>query len=266
MNKDMKIGNCQLMFGDCLEKMKDIPDGSVDMVLCDLPFGTTKNKWDSVIPLDKLWKEYNRIITNRGAIVLFAQSPFNIILGASNISMLKYEWIYKKPNSTGQLNCNFAPMKAHENILVFSKSSACYVKDKNNAMIYNPQFRNGKPYKCKRGVTNSTNYDTKWNRSTTTINKGDSYYPIDVIEFKLDKEKYHPTQKPVALLEYLIRTYSNENELVLDNTMGSGSTGVAAVNTNRRFIGIEKDDNYFEIAQKRIGEAIKQKQQNLFDK
>ena len=260
----MESNDIKLIHGDCLEKMKDIADGSVDMVLCDLPFGTTKNKWDSVIPLDKLWKEYNRIITNRGAIVLFAQSPFNIILGASNISMLKYEWIYKKPNSTGQLNCNFAPMKAHENILVFSKSSACYVKDKNNAMIYNPQFRNGKPYKCKRGVTNSTNYDTKWNRSTTTINKGDSYYPIDVIEFKLDKEKYHPTQKPVSLLEYLIKTYSNENDLILDNTCGSGSTGVAAVNANRRFIGIEKDDNYFEIAQKRIGEALKQKQQNLF--
>ena len=261
----MESNDIKLIHGDCLEKMKDIADGSVDMVLCDLPFGTTKNKWDSVIPLDKLWKEYNRIITNRGAIVLFAQSPFNIILGASNISMLKYEWIYKKPNSTGQLNCNFAPMKAHENILVFSKSSACYVKDKNNAMIYNPQFRNGKPYKCKRGVTNSTNYDTKWNRSTTTINKGDSYYPIDVIEFKLDKEKYHPTQKPVALLEYLINTYSNEGELVLDNTAGSMSTAIAAINTKRKCICIEKDDEYFKIGSERVEKRLKEIKEDLFN-
>jgi hypothetical protein len=128
----MESKNIQLLHGDCLEKMKDIADGSVDMVLCDLPFGTTKNKWDSIIPLDRLWEEYNRIIKDNGAIVLFSQVPFNIILGASNISMLKYEWIYKKTMPTGRLNCNYAPMKAHENILVFSKSAACFVRDKTN--------------------------------------------------------------------------------------------------------------------------------------
>jgi DNA modification methylase len=249
----MESKNIQLLHGDCLEKMKDIADGSVDMVLCDLPFGTTKNKWDSIIPLDRLWEEYNRIIKDNGAIVLFSQVPFNIILGASNISMLKYEWIYKKTMPTGRLNCNYAPMKAHENILVFSKSAACFVRDKTNAMTYNPQFRSGKPYiSIKKNIKTSNNYDTKWQRPTTTENDGSHYYPTDIIEFKLDKEKYHPTQKPVALLEYLIKTYSNEGELILDNCMGSGSTGVAAVNTNRRFIGIELDKKYYDISCKRI--------------
>ena len=152
--------------------------------------------------------------------------------------------------ATGRLNCNFAPMKAHENILIFSKSAACYVKDKSNAMIYNPQMTEGKPYTTTyRG--NSTNYDMKWQRQITTVNTG-TRYPRDIQVFSHDKEKYHPTQKPVALLEYLICTYTNEGDTVLDNCMGSGSTGVAAMNTNRNFIGIELDENYFRIAEKRI--------------
>lgn len=242
--------NVQLLQGDCLELMSNIPDESIDMVLADLPYGSTKNKWDSQIPLDQLWEGYKRIIKPRGCIALFAQVPFAQILGASNLEMLKYEWIWEKPMSTGRLNCNFAPMKAHENILIFSKSAACYVKDKSRAMKYFPQMTEGSPYIVKyRG--NSTNYDMKWQRQITTINNG-TRYPRDVQKFTHDKDKYHPTQKPVALLEYLIRTYTEEGDTVLDNVMGSGSTGVAAINTGRNFIGIELDENYFNIAQKRI--------------
>ena len=168
--------------------------------------------------------------------------------------MLKYEWIWEKPMSTGRLNCNFAPMKAHENILIFSKSAACYVKDKTRAMKYFPQMTEGSPYIVKyRG--NSTNYDMKWQRQITTINNG-TRYPRDVQKFTHDKDKYHPTQKPVALLEYLIRTYTNEGDTILDNVMGSGSTGVAAVNTNRNFIGMELDEKYFNIAKERINNII----------
>jgi site-specific DNA-methyltransferase (adenine-specific) len=235
---------------DCLERMKDIPDKSIDMILCDLPYGTTKNKWDSVINLELLWKQYKRIIKNRGAIVLFSQTPFDKVLGFSNLDMLKYEWIWEKPMATGRLNCNFAPMKAHENILIFSKSASCYVKDGNKAMIYNPQMIEGKPYRAISGRA-STNYDTKWSKEQLTVNNG-TRYPRDVQKFSHDKNKLHPTQKPVKLLEYLIKTYTNENELVLDNCMGSGSTCVACKNTNRKYIGIELDKKYFDIAVERI--------------
>ncbi len=230
--------------------MKDIADESIDMVLCDLPYGTTKNKWDTVINLDSLWEQYKRIIKKRGCIALFSQTPFAQALGASNIEMLKYEWIWDKPMPTGRLNCNFAPMKTHENILIFSKSAACYVKDKRNAMKYNPQMTKGKPYKSVSGGA-STNYDMKWSRETLTVNTG-TRYPRDVQRFSHDKEKLHPTQKPVALLEYLIRTYTDEGDTVLDNAMGSGSTGIACKNTGRNFIGIEIDEKYYEIAKQRI--------------
>lgn len=225
--------------GDCLELMKNIPDKSVDMILCDLPYGTTKNKWDSIIPINKLWEAYERIIKENGAIVLFAQTPFDKALGASNLKMLKYEWIWKKENGTGFLNAKKMPLKNHENILVFYKKPP----------TYNPQMRTGfKPYSQMSGK-GSSNYGEQVR--VKTINEGDRY-PVDIIEFKRDKEKVHPTQKPVALLEYLIKTYTNESELVLDNCMGSGSTGVACKHLNRRFIGIELDKEYFEIANNRI--------------
>lgn len=243
----------KLMQGDCLELMKNIPDGSIDMILCDLPYGTTRNKWDSVIPLSPLWEQYKRIIKRNGAVVLFAQTPFDKVLGASNLNMLKYEWIWEKAMATGRLNCNFAPLKAHENILVFSKSAACYVKSKDMAMKYNPQFSTGKPYVCKTGNA-SSNYDLKWQRQVVTQNTG-YRYPKDVLRFSHDNIKLHPTQKPVSLLEYMIKTYTNEGDTVLDNCMGSGSTGVACVNTDRNFIGIELDEHYFGIAKKRIEEA-----------
>ena len=237
-------------FGDCIEVMKMIPDRSVDMILCDLPYGTTKNKWDCCIDLKKLWEGYARIIKDRGCIALFAQCPFDKVLGASNLSMLKYEWIWDKPMPTGRLNCNFAPMKTHENILIFSKSAACYVKNPENAMTYNPQMTTGKPYTSLSGGP-STNYDMKWCKQTRTVNRG-TRYPRDVQRFSHDKLKLHPTQKPVALLEYLIKTYTDEGDIVLDTCMGSGSTGVAAINTGRTFWGIENDEHWYSIARERI--------------
>mgnify|MGYP003292407483 CR=1 FL=1 len=240
----------KLMHGDCLERMKEIPDGSIDMILCDLPYGTTKNKWDCVLSLPDLWLQYKRLVKDNGCIALFAQTPFDKVLGASAIDLLKYEWIWEKPMATGFLNSQFAPMKCHENILIFSKSAACYVKNRNNAMVYNPQMTEGKPYTSTQGMT-STNYDTKWAKKTTTVNNG-TRYPRDVQKFTHDKDKYHPTQKPVALCEYLIRTYTNEGDLVLDNCMGSGTTGVACKLTGRNFIGIELSKEYFKIAKQRI--------------
>ena len=225
--------------GDCLEVMKDIPDKSIDMILCDLPYGTTRNKWDSIVPLDKLWKQYERIIKDNGVICLFAQSPFDKILGCSNLKLLRYEWIWEKDNGTGFLNAKKMPLKIHENILVFYKKLP----------TYNPQMRTGfKPYKCKQG-RHSTNYGA-YEQGHITESNGERY-PIDIIEFKKDSG-LHPTQKPVPLLEYLIKTYTNEGGVVLDNCMGSGSTGVACINTNRNFIGIELDEKYFNIAKERI--------------
>lgn len=238
---DYKDNNGMCFLGDCLELMKKIPDESINMILCDLPYGTTKNKWDSVINLELLWEQYNRLIKKRGCIALFAQTPFDKVLGCSNLEMLKYEWIWEKPMATGRLNCNFAPMKAHENILIFSKSAACYVKNIDNAMIYNPQMTEGKPYKAISGRA-STNYDTKWSKEQLSINEG-TRYPRDIQRVAHDKDKYHPTQKPVELLEYLIKTYTNESMIVLDNCMGSGSTCVACKNTNRKYIAVERLKN-----------------------
>ena len=229
--------------GDCLELMKDIPDKSIDMVLCDLPYGTTKNKWDSVIPLNKLWKQYERIIKDNGAIVLFSQMPFSAELVHSNLKLFKYEWIWQKDNGTGFLNAKKMSLKIHENILVFYKKLP----------LYNPQMRTGfKPYKCKQG-RHSTNYGA-YEQGHITESNGERY-PIDIIKFKKDSG-LHPTQKPVELLEYLIKTYTNEGETVLDNCMGSGSTGIACINTNRNFIGYELNEKYFKIAEKRINEAM----------
>ena len=223
--------------------MKDIPDKSIDMVLCDLPYGTTKNKWDSVIPLNKLWKQYERIIKDNGAIVLFSQMPFSAELVHSNLKLFKYEWIWQKDNGTGFLNAKKMPLKIHENILVFYKKLP----------LYNPQMRTGfKPYKCKQG-RHSTNYGA-YEQGHITESNGERY-PIDIIKFKKDSG-LHPTQKPVELLEYLIKTYTNEGETVLDNCMGSGSTGIACINTNRNFIGYELNEKYFKIAEKRINEAM----------
>ncbi|OQA09478.1 MAG: DNA adenine methyltransferase YhdJ [bacterium ADurb.Bin374] len=238
-----------LRLGDCLEIMKEIPDGSVNMVMCDLPYGTTQNSWDSVIPLASLWTEYRRICKKNAAIVLTAQTPFDKVLGCSNLSALKYEWIWRKESGSGHLNAKRAPMKNHENALVFCSGTP----------LYNPQMRKGfAPYVCKQGATKSQNYGSQ--TGAVTVSDG-SRYPLSVLDFPRDKDKTHPTQKPVALMEYLIRTYTNEGETVLDNCMGSGTTGVACVRSGRNFIGIEKDETYFGKAKERIEE---EQQRNTF--
>ena len=237
------MSKIELLHGDCLELMKYIPDKSVDMILADLPYGTTRNKWDSIIPLGLLWEQYERVIKDNGCIALFAQTPFDKVLGFSNLKLLKYEWIWKKNIATGHLNAKKMPMKEHENILVFYKKLP----------TYNPQMIKGEPYVNKRKPVNDNGSNYGYIERTDTINDG-TRYPKSILEF--DREiGFHPTQKPVPLLEYLIKTYTNEGETVLDNCMGSGSTGVACLNTNRNFIGIELDDKYFEIAKQRINEA-----------
>lgn len=236
----------ELWNGDCLELMKYIPDGSVDLVLCDLPYGTTRNKWDKCIPLEKLWPEYKRVVKKNGAIVLFAQTPFDKVLGASNLDMLRYEWIWEKSQGTGYLNAKKMPMKSHENILVYYRQLPTFI----------PQWEWGTPYTSTHNP-HSTNYD-KQKPIITSASDG-RRYPKDVLRFgKAETDKHlHPTQKPVALLEYLIKTYTDSGDTVLDNCMGSGSTGVACVNTNRRFIGIELDDDYYNIAKQRINACVK---------
>lgn len=237
----------ELYQGDCLELMKGIPDRSVDMVLADLPFGTTQNRWDSVIPLDKLWEQYHRICKPNAAILIFGQPPFSAYLMMSSMKELRYEWIYEKTNATGFLNAKKMPLKAHESVFVFYRELP----------TYNPQFSPGAPYTKADGERKSSNYG-KYMRQKQRLYSG-GRYPRSVLKISnpsFGKDRgLHPTQKPVSLLEYLIRTYTNEGETVLDDVMGSGSTGVAAVNTGRSFIGMELDPGYFETACKRIAEA-----------
>lgn len=242
-----------LVHADCFDVFPYIADKSINLILCDLPYGTTKNKWDSTLSLNKLWAEYERIISYNGAIVLFAQTPFDKVLGASKIDLLKYEYIWNKKRPTGHLNSKFAPMKQHENILVFSKASASFVKDKSKAMCFNPQFKKGKPYTRKSGRA-SSNYDVKNYEQVIVVNDG-NYYPTSILEFA-PETGLHPTQKPLSLLQYLVSTYSNENDIVLDNCMGSNTTGLACQRLNRQFIGIEKEKAYYDISVKRLSETL----------
>lgn len=230
----------KLMHGDCLELMKDIPDNSVDMVLCDPPYGTTQNSWDTVIPFDKMWSELERIVKSKAAICLFAQQPFSSALVMSNPKIFKYEWIWEKSRATGHLNAKKVPMKSHENILVFAKSSHPYY----------PIMSKGKPYSGKTGRTGG-NYGSA---KRIEINNNGHRYPRTNVKFNNQdtNKQLHPTQKPTALLSYLIQTYTLERDVVFDFTMGSGSTGVAAKYLKRSFIGIEKDDKYFNLAKARI--------------
>jgi len=230
----MKIS---LHFGDCLEIMKQIPDGSIDMILCDLPYGTTQNKWDSIIPITELWYHYKRLIKDKGAIVLFGSQPFTSKLIASYEEGFKYQWVWEKSKATGHLNAKSMPMKIHEDICVFGKGKT----------VYYPQDLIPFNKTTKRG-----NNGTNFGKSGTANFQEFTNYPRSILRFKNEPKTIHPTQKPTTLLEYLIKTYTKENETILDNCMGSGSTGVAARNTNRNFIGIEKDKNYFDIATKRM--------------
>lgn len=262
--------------GDCLIEMSKIADESVDLILCDLPYGTTDRqgvenkgsnrllKWDTVIPLDKMWEQYKRILKPLGTVVLTADQPFTSQLILSNLEWFKYEWIWKKKKTTGFLLANYRPMKETEDVIVFSPGGAAAASRNGANMTYNPQGLIEKRVKKKNnakrlgnflhnpehmGKNNKLLHDTEYEQQYTN-------YPSEIIEFGLDRDSVHPTQKPVALMEYLIRTYSNEGEVVLDNCMGSGTTGVAAVQTNRKFIGIEMDEKYYEYAKQRIEGAV----------
>lgn len=229
--------------GDCLELMKDIPDASVDLILCDLPYGTTRNQWDSVIPFAGLWREYRRLC--RGAIVLTASQPFSSALVVSAPGMFRYSLVWDKSQITGFLNSKRQPLRRHEDVLVFY----------DNQPTYNPQFSAGEAYALNRKHA-TTNYGVQ--RENRTDSDG-RRYPTSIIDIPQERVRGgHPTQKPAALMEYLIRTYTNEGDTVLDNCMGSGTTGVACANTGRRFIGIEKDERYFQIAKERIEKALKE--------
>jgi len=239
--------------GDCLELMKDIPDKSIDAIIADLPYGVTRAKWDNILDLDLLWKQYERIIKPNGAVILFGSQPFTTTLINSNIKDFKYTLVWDKKMKVGMMNCKRMPLRQHEDIMVFYKKQP----------TYNPQMTKGKMRNKKIAPTKDFEV---YGQITPIDNFNDDYYPSSILEFSNanQKAKSHPTQKPVALMEYLIKTYTNEGEVVLDNTMGSGTTGVACINTNRGFIGMELDDKYFEIAKKRIEKAIAEKERMLF--
>lgn len=323
------MNNIELWQGDCLELMKNIADNSVDMILTDPPYGTTACKWDSVIPFEPMWEQLKRIVKRGGAIVLFGSEPFSSLLRASNIDWYKYDWVWEKPNGSGFLSANIAPLKNHENISVFYQaptddttnayqklkeyfqeekkksglntkqiqqllgnymashyftngSQFCIPSKENYEKLqttgffqvpykqikkeykeycrntYNPQFTDGKPYECKRGSEAEVFSGVKSQKSNHITKNDGKRYPKTVLKFNKETGS-HPTQKPVALLEYLIRTYTNDGETVLDFTMGSGSTGVACVNTGRKFIGIELDQGYFDTAKERIDKSIRER-------
>jgi len=243
----------KLYKGDCLEVMKTIEDNSIDAIITDPPYGTTACKWDSVIDFDLMWEQLNRIIKPNGAIVLFGSEPFSSALRMSNIKNYKYDWVWEKHKATGHLNAKKMPMKIHENISVFYKKPP----------TYNPQMTDGKTYKLRGGHNKSLDGMVYNGGKGLRVGYSSNYdpskrYPLTIQKFSnhnQKKNRLHPTQKPIELMEYLIQTYTNKNETVLDFTMGSGTTGVAAKNLNRNFIGIEQDENYFNIALKRINDT-----------
>lgn len=243
-----KIYNYVLKNGDCLNIMNEIENKSIDMILADLPYGTTSCKWDSVIDLEKLWEHYNRIIKDNGVIVLFSAQPFTTSLINSNMKHYKYSWYWLKNNVTGFAFAKYQPMRRVEDINVFYKKHG----------IYNPQGLK-KVENMKKRKRNAPKRETIYKENTLQNEYTPQFtnYPKNVLQFNKEVKCVHPTQKPVELLEYLIKTYTNEEMVVLDNCMGSGSTGVACGNIGRRFIGIEKDNNYFKIAQRRIGVSYK---------
>ena len=253
--------NVLLYMGDCLEKMKLIPDDSVHLILCDLPYGTTKCKWDTIIDLDELWKQYMRVLIKpTGVVVLFGQQPFTSRLISSNYKWYKYNFIWKKNKTTQFLLANYRPMKCTEDICVFSPGGAAAASRHKGNMTYNPQGLVPVEIKKKNSqkrigkMLNQTHHlgpnnkligDSEYTQKFTN-------YPIELIEFDIESTTIHETQKPVKLIEYLIQTYSNEGNMVLDNTMGSGTTGVGCVNTNRKFIGIEIEKKYFDLSCDRL--------------
>lgn len=237
------IGDTTVILGDCLDVMSAIDDKSVDLVLCDLPYGTTACKWDSIIPFEPLWEAYKRVLKPNGAVVLTASQPFTTVLAASNLKDFKYQWVWQKERPSNPQLAKYQPLKVHEDVLVFSLSTH----------VYNPQGLVEIPEsdrKVHRPEKNSLGHCQR--KPYVQTHTG---YPKSIVAFPSERG-HHPTQKPVALMEYLIKTYTNEGDTVLDNTMGSGTTGVACVNTGRKFIGIERDENYFGIARNRIEESF----------
>ena len=233
------IGNATLYLGDCLDVMAGLPDASVDMILCDLPYGTTRNKWDSVIPFEPLWAQYWRVAKPNAAIVLTAAQPFTSALVMSQVAYFRYDWVWRKNRATNVFNAKKQPLRDKEDVLIFCRETP----------PYNPQGLVYAPEPSRNGKTDSEN----WGKGKTkTYTKTYGNYPKQVLEFDCVQRVDHPTQKPVALFEYLIRTYTQPGETVLDNCMGSGTTGVACANSGRRFIGIERERKYFDIACERI--------------
>jgi|TARA_R110001606_G_scaffold387831_1_gene552787 site-specific DNA-methyltransferase (adenine-specific) len=253
------MSKIDLRLGDCFEVMKTIEDNSVDAIICDLPYGTTQCKWDSVIPFEPLWEQYNRIIKHNGAIVLFSAQPFTSALISSNYKMFKYSWTWDKSRASGFLNAKKQPLRVTEDICVFYKKQCTYnpiLIDRDKKNIRNTDYT---PNKEGVKTYGKTRKDFKYNEGREIpIDKG---YPKNLLHIKTvgtntKNKRFHPTQKPLELMEYLINTYTNEGETVLDNTMGSGTTMVACKNLNRNGIGIEKDEKYFKIAQERINSTL----------
>ena len=240
---NINVSTHTLYKGDCLEIMKDIPDGSIDIILCDLPYGTTACKWDNVVPFEPLWEQYERIIKDNGAIVLFGSEPFSSFLRVSNIKLYKYDLKWQKDQGSDFMLAKKKPLKDYEDIMIFYKKQP----------TYNPQMREGFKEWTKRDTgNNKIEHLDKAEKPQLKQSIGDKRYPISILRFNRIRDGLHPTQKPVELLEWLVQTYTNEGETVLDNTMGSGSTGVACIKTNRKFIGIELYDTYFDTAKQRI--------------
>tara|TARA_A100001015_G_C15025626_1_gene730351 strand:+ start:1662 stop:2531 length:870 start_codon:yes stop_codon:yes gene_type:complete len=258
---DVKTDNLTLLLGDCIERMKEIPDDSVDLILCDLPYGTTKCKWDTIIDITQLWEHYKRIIKKpSGVILLFGQQPFTSMLISSNYEWYKYNLIWKKNKTTQFLLANYRPMKCTEDICVFSKGGAAAASRKKGNMTYNPQGLipvNIKKKNSKERIGKMLNQSHHLGPNNKLVSNSEysqkfTNYPNELIEFEIESDTIHETQKPVRLIEYLINTYSNEGEMVLDNTMGSGTTGIGCKNLNRRFIGIELEEKYFKLSKYRI--------------
>lgn len=244
-----QINNSAVYFGDCLSLLPNLPEKSIDLILCDLPYGTTNAKWDILIDLPVLWREYKRVIKDKGVILLFAQAPFDKVLACSNLSMFRYEWIWEKTTATGHLNAKKMPMKAHENILVFYKSLP----------TYNPIMTHGHKRKVSTAHhKRNSKLGEAYHSYGLSGYDSTSRYPRDVLKFSMDKQKenYHCNQKPVALLEYFINTYTNEGDFVLDNCAGSGTTAVASIRTKRRYILMEKDIMLMNTINERIRKAL----------
>lgn len=242
----------KIYFDDCMKVFPSIEENSIDMIFCDLPYGTTQNKWDSIIPLEDLWTQYNRVIKNNGAIVLTASQPFTSKLIMSNLEQFKFEWIWQKTVGSGQLNIKRQPLKVHESVLIFYK----------NPPVYNEIKTKGEPYTMNRKASEFE--DTSYGKQKNVVKNNDGFrHAKSIIQIPNPRVKGgHPTQKPVALCEYFINTYSNHNDLVLDNCMGSGTTGVACINTGRRFLGIENESKYFEMSKNRLAETLNEANKN----